>query len=733
MAKFRLTVPIDATGIENAEGGVKVAVVDARGRRQSQVVKVTRGRAQGEFTFAEPPPAPLRVLVGPETASDDELEKLETITASVNARSLRNLSSFTLAPIKLPPYIWHLWPAWCRKFKVSGVVRCPGTNQPVPGATVCIEEVDYFFIWTATQSLGCVTTDQNGFFEYEFTWCCGWRPWYWDSLYRWKLNLGYASSVYAQLPPELRTGQLPQPGPEPDLDLVEKLLKLTPPLQKSFAIANAPEDDAADLRAGALLPAPTTSKSMKVDAGRAEAIRRGISVNLPFPNILPIWPWKPWYPWNDCNPDLIFRVTQECEGKINVIVDEKIEDTHWNVPQNFHVTLNANDLACCVPDEPNCTTGNCLVLTHACGVDRVNIGGNVGAPAGLPAGYATGDRAFAGVIPITGTATCMDEVDYYRFLYTGPGAPSPTPVPHDSMGGFTRTYFTISPFELKSAAFNATLIDGRYVFKSPKQYEDESPDFTTPPGAVWYQNRDLLMRWLTDSEGWADGLYTLQVEGFTYNAATQKLTPKELFSCETQLTPNQPSTLKLRVDNRIIGPAAHPLPHLCGPGSVHTCTMEPEVHISNVSIIRGAATLPIAPCSLEELKAGDAIEITYIAWDPDGHLGGYSLFATFGLNESSNLLALAAPSPASMSVDGIPVAGQVGPVYNPAWPGRPIWRGGAMKLRIEGDDLCAAFPKDCCYQLELRASKRVTESCQQQHENLSEYSFFLATSKLCNP
>jgi hypothetical protein len=46
---------------------------------------------------------------------------------------------------------------------------------------------------------------------------------------------------------------------------------------------------------------------------------------------------------------------------------------------------------------------------------------------------------------------------------------------------------------------------------------------------------------------------------------------------------------------------------------------------------------------------------------------------------------------------------------------RPDWEGGEYTLRIKLDE---AFPKPCCYQLELHARKRV--NCV-THENRSEY------------
>jgi hypothetical protein len=58
----------------------------------------------------------------------------------------------------------------------------------VPGAQVCAYDVDWFFIWSSTQLMGCATTDLTGTFEIRVRWCCGWWPWWWWQLRNWRLN-----------------------------------------------------------------------------------------------------------------------------------------------------------------------------------------------------------------------------------------------------------------------------------------------------------------------------------------------------------------------------------------------------------------------------------------------------------------------------------------------------------------------------------------------------------------
>src|SRR5262249_42817377 len=84
---------------------------------------------------------------------------------------------------------------------------------------------------------------------------------------------------------------------------------------------------------------------------------------------------------------------------------------------------------------------------------------------------------------------------------------------------------------------------------------------------------------------------------------------------------------------------------------------------------------------------------------------------------------------ATALVPPVPPAPQVGPDYGQArvqGAVAPDWTGGGLRLTIP--DLRKAFPKTCCYQLQLRAYKRTIVSCDdsyQPHSNLSEYSFMV--------
>ena len=296
-----------------------------------------------------------------------------------------------LPPLRIAPWYWFWWWRWCRTFVVRGRVVC-ADGRPVPGAQVCALDVDWFFIWSSTQQVGCTTTDANGAFELRFRWCCGWRPWIWWLRRHWRLDPILSARVGDLLAtrPDLRLG--PIAGQQPTLGALAPLVE------------RGPTAASADL--------------VRTDLGAVDRLRDDLLTRLPVaPELerLRIWPWWPWSPWRDCTPDLIFRVTQDCGNGPVTIVNETVRDTRWDVPTTLGVTLVATDESCCLnrhrpPNEP-CPEGECLIVDRVCDYEIDQIGGNLGAPA-APVGYArpgavpvdSADhhRPFGGIVPSTG-------------------------------------------------------------------------------------------------------------------------------------------------------------------------------------------------------------------------------------------------------------------------------------------------------------------------------------------
>jgi hypothetical protein len=736
---LRLEVPLDASSIEDfdLDHPVKIIVQCADGTVYEQKVRFTEDRKGSVSLSLEKCPGPLHIVVGPADIPKEELLGMQTISLDLPARLLHGKKELSIPPIKISPYYWHWWLIWCRTFTIRGRIVCPN-GQPVPGARVCAYDVDMWWWWRSTQQVGCATTDVNGAFEIKFRWCCGWWPWWWWSTRTWHLEPKVADLLLKALPKELKQGNLSSPSPTPDLKIFKEIISQEGIASQTDRIpCNSPATRAiskADIQGKAQI-------LTAVDLSKLEEIRLRLKDRLsvvPELETLHLWPWWPWWPWWDCTPDIIFKATQNCRGQDIVIVEEGYLNTRWNIPQTLNVTLVANDQACCIPpSKPNeCPEGNCLVISYACSTLVDNIGGNLGAPA-TPVGYvnpSTGpvaastssDRPFAGDVWIYGTVDCMAGVDYYAFELSrrnDDGTWSPwSPMPDEAVGVFYRVYYDSSVvFPPNNPFFTITvqpqkipLLNGRLVYETLQHYEDNNPPFNWNLIRVWV-NKDTLMRWRT-LNNIPDGTYMLRVKG--WNLVGNNLTNERILqNCGVS---KGESSIALTIDNRFIA-SGNTDSHGNPCGTVHFCTTEPDTAFLSVNIVRSnGAVEGIGACSGTTIDASDMLQIDFIASDPDGHLAFYTLEATYGINQSNNLLAVGGSlQPVSVT----PVI-QVGPDYGSALAQgavAPIWNGGAMRLLVQATK---AFPKTCCYQLELRAYKRTIVDCDYDfdHYNISEYS-----------
>ena len=678
---YRLDVPLDASAIENfkPDAPVKVAVVDRKGVVTSQRVDFdAKGQGHATFTFNQQPGA-LRVLVGPGDADDADLVRLQTISRELPARAWGG-RELKLATIAIAAFYWWWWLRWCRTFTITGRVLCPD-GSPVPGATVCASDVDWWWWWSSVQQVGCAVTDANGAFTIRFRWCCGWWPWWWWRLRHWQLDPRLVEKIRPVLEhvPHL---SVPVPSPRPSLGVFEDMLA-------KGGHATRP-------------PSP------EVDVAALPALRDQLLSGLPAaPDLekLRVWPWWPWQPWWDCTPDIIFKVTQECQGQERVIVDEGVWNARWDIPTTTTVTLTATGDACCI-HEPPPPEGNCLLVSGVCG-DLVNtIGGNPGA-APAPLGYlnpgvvaTAGDRPYAGMATISGLFGSGAVVDYYEFEWAAGMAGPWNAMPPPAAGGFDRIYWGPhlggGPVGFWPAKFPFAPISGRLVVESREHFEatNDPPSWGTT--RFWVANRDLLMQWLT-ANTFADGTYFLRVVGYALTAG--QLGPPQVFPlCDTE----QDNGLVLSIDNS-------------------TSTLEPAADIVDVRI-NGASA---GPCSNVDASKGGVLEVDFVAYDVDRHLAYYSLIATYGKNLAVNLLTAAGATLTPVALGATPAAEFTGPDYGAAkaqGAPAPNWRAGGLRLTIP--DLRNAFPETCCYQLELRVYKRTVVSCDHNYtpNRLSFYS-----------
>src|SRR5437870_10008448 len=223
---YRLTVPLDASGIKDfkPEKPVKVAAFDSRGRAHEATVRLSpQGKGTATFSFEEHP-GTLRVVVGPEDASAEQLKGLQTIGVTVSIRNWQGASELEVAPIAITSYYWWWWLWWCRKFTIRGTVVC-ADGSPVPGAQVCAYDVDWWWWWVTEEQVGCATTDATGSFEIDFRWCCGWWPWWWWARRFWRLEPLLVQRIQPILERDPRIPRIPVPDPAPDFSVFAPLLE----------------------------------------------------------------------------------------------------------------------------------------------------------------------------------------------------------------------------------------------------------------------------------------------------------------------------------------------------------------------------------------------------------------------------------------------------------------------------------------------------------------------------
>jgi hypothetical protein len=201
-----LIVPVDASKIADSnrkQQRVKVAV-QQRDTIKSQIVSVESGKV--ELKFDVDPKQPISIAVGPETASDQDLFHLQTLTAVVSPRQWQNAQSLTIPALVITPTWWSGWLIWCRDFVITGRVVC-ADGSAVPGAEVTAYDVDFFWWWSSiVQVDGTAVTDASGHFTISFRWCCGWWPWWWWLLRQWRLEYDLANRILPvlKLNPQLK-------------------------------------------------------------------------------------------------------------------------------------------------------------------------------------------------------------------------------------------------------------------------------------------------------------------------------------------------------------------------------------------------------------------------------------------------------------------------------------------------------------------------------------------------
>jgi len=756
--KFRLSIPIDASQVQGVKAGEKVQLVardDKGGLHPALVALDARGSAVATLAFAEQP-GDLQLALGPESMPADQVHGLRTITASVPSARWREGAEIKAEALVLTPYFWEWWRRLCRRFTITGQVLC-ADGSPAAGALVCAYDVDFWWWWSSRQQVGCNLTDANGAFSIEFTWCCGFLPIWWWERRLWRLEPPLVDRIQRALggDPKLR---LPLPTPRPDLSFFTALAgtAAAPPRLALPGIGAAlPNDLAGRLAAGGLRE--------RIDPSLLSPLRDRLAAKLaPVHELdaLRLWPWWPWEPWFDCAPDIVFRVTQ---GPLQstVILDEGPWSVRWDVPTSLNVTLRANDQAICLQPHTPGPEGNCVILSNVCNAPVEQIAGNLGAPPSTPAqvgylGPGVSDQPFGEGVLLYGMFGNLAGVDYYEFEWsTGGGAPQA--MPDGAVSGFYRRFYGPSLtdptdtdpwhyvyFPLQPKNGPGTV---RHVIESREHFEAANAPGTWGPGhpRQWAtDNYFLLIPWSTQG-AFADGTYTLQLIGWDADGAdgvTNRRVVPQCDPADASRPGTAPNQVVLRLDNRYVASGASTTSsptQPCGEGSVHLCTQEPNTGFLNVAIVHlGGGSTQVTACGNVPINDTDLLQIDFVAEDPDGHLGFFTLAATYGNDLVRYLIC---PHPAYCAGLGgadllhtVPGAtltpagsGSIGPTqYSEALAQgvatSPLWQGGTYRLTINARQV---FPETCCYQLALSAYKRTVVGCGGLHANLSEVSFMV--------
>jgi hypothetical protein len=726
--EFVLEVPVDASQVSEFKPNqpVKVVAYTRQGETQESVLNFNaEGKATASFIFSAAP-GPVKVALGPETVSAEELTNLQTISVDVPASSWAKARQVKLPSVVISSYYWRWWLHWCRSFKVTGRLIC-ADGSPVIGATVTAYDVDAWWWWFSEELVGTAVTDFSGSFEIDFTRCCGWYPWYWWNLRDWQVDPYLVKEIAAIVKQNPRIGRLPRAIPTPSLDVFQPLLAAAAKTTRSGVLANVAR------------PA-TNLVDAAVDPNALTGLREQLADLLPREFPLPIWPWYPWYPWQECGANLIFKATQVCSGQTNTIVAETIADTRWDIANDLSVTLTANDQACCAYQcGRDCPEGNCVVPSDIClGINVGSVAGNVGAPASTPAQvglYAPGvqDRPFAGSVGIYGLISESIAVDYYEFEYaTSKGGPY-APLPLAAAGGFDRQAF-VAPSSWPLVPFPVTQIsDGtttHNVIETIAHYQANNGVQTWDSAT-----HDLLIE-LLSLNTLTNGTYYLRMVGYLRPGYTGNLAladtdnpsnPGVLLVCDKNpKDKKEDNWWVVTLDNQAPVPS-DPSGQPCG---LHICTDQPTSDILQLAILHsnGNSTV-IEGCQTFTINCTDQLQIDFVAYDPDGYLDYYTLQTLYGVDLSVDLLALPATTfgPSPLAPAWAPAASQVGANYADALSEgatSPVWSGGSIRLTVNA---AAAFPTTCAYLLQLNVYKRPIVNCapvnEDPQQNLSYESF----------
>ncbi|HIC91960.1 MAG TPA: carboxypeptidase regulatory-like domain-containing protein [Syntrophaceae bacterium] len=440
-------------------GGKILAAVEIEIRNIKDVSKIP---VTIEFDYPTEEPPGAYIIIAP-NLPEREFLGIEAKKIWVSPRKFKdNTADLTKERILIPKYLFRWWLILCHTYTITGRVvkrvwkdHVP-CDEPVPGAKVEAYDVDCWWFWWKKDLVGSATTNPDGTFEIKFRWCC--LLWYPLLKPRWVIDPDLLKHITKAVKPYV--GPIPPEVLKSPIDF-EKFLGGTQKIAPHVGAINIGEFPGGEKATPSFpLPPPKGLELAREELiAPVSPITDLISKIRPILSPLRCWPFWP----KDCSPDIIFKVTQECEGEENIIHDEGPFQTRWNIPISLNVSLFANEKACSIPicEEP--PPGDCLKFSWVNCVSVEHIGTSPGPPD--LRGYAyplAQDRPFAETIRVKGLFGAGSDVDYFKVQYSYNGGAF-NDMPKDKLVGFGRSYWapsskltSINTAKMESCAFYST-------------------------------------------------------------------------------------------------------------------------------------------------------------------------------------------------------------------------------------------------------------------------------------
>lgn len=358
-------------------------------------------------------------------------------------------------------------------------------------------------------------------------------------------------------------------------------------------------------------------------------------------------------------PDIIFRIVQVVGGVDKVIyTEDPATQTRWNIGDYLSVTLEVEEDCVAINPPPSGQPYDLLFVFTRIGKIGTNDIDTVGPGA---SGYAFPDinpsapnsvaanTPFGRTLDVAGWFGKYTDVVRYKIRYSLNGAPF-----QDIADPLHNHYYEFAP------------TGGKWMNASLGPFAEGGQSNVYIPTYVHMSNRpwtfpDLLARW--DTTKVANGLVTLEIQGFKWDATHTSLVP----AASLLIDPNY-GVLRLLIDNS-----------------------PPTVEIKEDEIKHDSTKVKV--CDIVDFTG--KLKIKFEASDAAGHLRSYALNAMYGHNKYVSPKPADAADTYSSHIDG-----------TRKWSGSGS--GGTFTAEYDAAVYDATKMPTCAYQFRLSVSKRTS-------------------------